>query len=131
LGAFALGACADSDLPQEPVEDVPDAAQSNAVSKTIVTYDDHLAAIDVDGFAGLNGDDAGRTVVRSTRSDPDLSTYPTLRGGATLEVSVSPRVALTAATRVKLVLSEEEEPPVPPFDETWFLNLSVGGRISL
>jgi hypothetical protein len=59
------------------------------------------------------------------------STYPTLRGGATLEVSVSPRVALTAATRVKLVLSEEEEPPVPPFDETWFLNLSVGGRISL
>lgn len=59
------------------------------------------------------------------------STYPTLRGGATLEVSVSQRVALTAATRVKLVLSEEEDPPVPPFDETWFLNLSVGGRISM
>ena len=59
------------------------------------------------------------------------STYPTLRGGATLEVGVVPRVALTAATRVKLVLSEEEDPPIPPFDETWFLNLSVGGRISL
>lgn len=59
------------------------------------------------------------------------STYPTLRGGATLEVGVSQRVALTAATRVKLVLSEEEDPPVPPFDETWFLNLSVGGRINM
>jgi hypothetical protein len=73
LSAFVLGACADSDLPQEPVEDVPDASQLNAVSKTIVTYDDHLAAIDVDGFAGLYVNDAGRAVVRSTRSDPDLS----------------------------------------------------------
>jgi hypothetical protein len=59
------------------------------------------------------------------------TTYPTVRGGAALEVRVSPRVALTAATRVKLVLSEEEDPPIPPFDETWFLNPSVGGRVSL
>lgn len=73
LGAFALGACADGDLPQEPVEDAPDSPQFNAASRTIITYDDRLAAIDVDGFAGLYVDGGGRAVVRSTRPDQDLS----------------------------------------------------------
>lgn len=57
--------------------------------------------------------------------------YPTLRAGAALLVSLSPRVSITAGTRTKLLFAESPGSPVPPFDNPWFIDLRAGLRIGI
>ncbi len=62
--AIGCAGCQNGDSPAEPIPIALD--RESARPPQVVTWDDRLAAFDVDGFAGLYQDSAGELVVQTT-----------------------------------------------------------------